>query len=159
MQVSPDMRSFLHEKWSPENSRELMQIVEDELSLHNFRDILRSFQGAWAPLSVEYARWKALHYPGAEKWVMTGSFLDSLTTPAKLTVSGGSYKNKYINLDTSRRGVISATYEFRAPSAGGYFEKNNRRRPIWFLLPKHREKIIERITKTLRLKMRKAGFR
>lgn len=157
--MSPQLSKFLNERWTSEDSREIMQVVEDELSLGNFRDVWRDFQGVWRPLNVEYQRWKNINYPGAQKWVMTGELLKSLTHPAKLSASGGSFGSKHIDLDTSRVGVIAASYEYRSPAAGGYFHKNNRVRPIWLLIPKHRESIKQKIYKVLRLKLRRAGFR
>jgi len=38
--------------------------------------------GAWAPLSVSYAAWKAAHYPGAPKLVATGTLRAALTGPS-----------------------------------------------------------------------------
>lgn len=35
--------------------------------------------GSWAPLSVEYAKWKEAHYPGRPILVLTGKLRDALT--------------------------------------------------------------------------------
>lgn len=37
--------------------------------------------GRWAPLSPDYARWKARHYPGKEILQREGDLLDSVTRP------------------------------------------------------------------------------
>lgn len=154
-----ETKEFLDRKWTPDDSVRLLQIAEDEMSLFNFREIWRTFQGAWWPLSRGYMLWKRKHYPGKLKWDLTGETLKAMLYPAKLSVTGGTQGAKKIKVtQAASLGKIVAEYEYGPPAAGGYFEKNNNRRPFWFLLPKYREKIQKRIYEMLASVMKRGGF-
>lgn len=141
--LDPALSEFFTSVWTPQNGRDMIQIVENELAVNNFPNVWRSFQGTWAPLSPRYDAWKKRNFPGRKKWELTGAALDSLGTPVNLDVTGGHVKHKHIYIGSPRSGVTTATYQFRSPAAGGYFERNNQSRPIWLLLDGSRDVIMK----------------
>lgn len=146
--LGPELTKFLTSVWSPQQSRDIMQIVENELAVNNFPNVWRTFQGVWAPLSPGYAAWKHKYYPGRKKWELTGASLDALSTPVNLDEAGGHVKHKHIYLGSPRSGVVVATYEIRAPAAGGYFRwhndpRNPNARVIWTLMDESRATILQ----------------
>lgn len=156
--IPPDTQRLLNSKWRPEDGRGIMQIVEDELALHNFPSVWRNEQGKWMPLSHDYQKWKEKNYPGKKKWELTGAAMSALGTPANLSVSGGHASSKHITLDHARRGIVVAEYEIRRPAAGGYFDRINALRLMWQLTDKSRAAILDKGYKYLGAMMKKAGW-
>ena len=102
------------------NWGELVPVVADAAE----RIFRTEGKGQWAPLSPQYAAWKARFYPGAGILVRTGAYFEAATTP------GGAYN--VIEIDDK-----SLTYGVEGLDYPSFHETGTKRlpaRPVFALL-------------------------
>ena len=152
-------QAALERGWTPQVGADVLTAVDEGLTSRNFRNVFKTRQGSWAPLSPAYKAWKARNGFGGQTWKLTGRTMKSLTTPIKITTAGGKEWSRVVRVTRNDMRGVEATWTIEAPAAGGYFEKNNVARELMTVLESGRADVQRAVTAVVSEWVKRMGLR